>query len=351
MFKSLSKTLIVFTLLTFPFLLGYRMTQKQYNIKRPYQEYVIYSAHVSDYLFTDKIDSWLNRNTILNKWNGFNHHMGGASGAGVLLSTLAIFGLFSIKKNINSLSLQIKWDPLTSFFVVTGLIGLIFSLGPRVSFNGLYGEIPLPYHFIVKYVPLLGSLRVTARWAFLFYLGIVFLGVNKFSLIINKNRWFGIFVGLILLLEYIPKPITANSLDYLTSGDISLKRICETRETTLLHVPVTHLSASGGITSGLSYITTKELATIENKCKLVNGYSGYDMPEIFAIEQQVMIAIKSRDSQSLAEITKASGAKILVLNTKWIESNLDFINNQHVLKALPIDKGELQDDEVYYLID
>lgn len=339
-------TILVFVMFSFPLLAGYRSTQKQYQIVRPYAEYVIYSAHISDYLFTEKINGFLSNTRLLEKWNGFNKHMGGASGTGILLTILAIFGFGVWKKNKSTLSFTFPWSTETQYFFLIGILGLVFSLGPRLSVNGEYANIPLPYHAVIKFFPIITSLRATARWAWLFYIAVLYFAGRHITQI--KRRSVYVLLLLLLAAEYFPLSLQTTFKNYWGPIEEIQKSYCSQKQTVVLHVPVTHLHARGGLAEGLSYITTNQFASHRTGCYLVNGYSGYDMPSLFLLGDKIQHSLETKDEKQLYSLARETGADIVTFDTRYLKLDPDFEKILRTSHQLP--SGGLRDDESYYIV-
>lgn len=83
-----------------------------------------------------------------------------------------------------------------------------------------------------------------------------------------------------LFLEALPFNLTTTAGSYVDDRTEVLRNICSDEKQVLLELPVTHLEAGNNIVEGLTYLTTSQLASTFHGCYLVNGYSGYDLPEI-----------------------------------------------------------------------
>lgn len=277
---DIKKFLIVF----FVFLLGagyfingYINVKKHYNFVRNYGEYVTYSAHLTDYIFTTGIDSVFNKTLFAKKWNSFNKHAIGESAAfpGFIISLVFAFSVLIILKRKNSLVVGFKIKSEDLFFLALVILGLLFSFGPRLNFNGVYSEIPTPYTFIVKYIPFFDSIRGLARWSFLFYLGLTYY-FAKFLL--SKKNFIVIVVFALCLMECLPTSYITTKEDYIDIyTDEILKNECFVKQDSiLLEIPTNHLMVGKGIYVGLNYISKRQLATTYHGCALVNGYSGFE---------------------------------------------------------------------------
>lgn len=309
--KHLLFVLGSFTLLASPVIYGYLKVEKQYNVQRNYGEYVFYSAHLSDYIFSRGYKSIIHNLQPINLWNSYNHHtIGGvALFPGFVLSILGLLGIIvSFRKPKN-------YD---YFFLFLILIGIIFSFGPRVNFNGTYAEIPLPYHFLLKYSPLFEVIRAPSRWMFLAYVGFTFFTLK---VLYQKSLKTGVFVLLvgIVLLEYLPLNIKSHSETYIQEKDQTLMTLCKNKPVIVLEVPVTHFDAGRDILEGLNYITKTILASTYHKCNLVNGYGSYDLPSIATLTNSLYDSSVEKDIEGFLSQLETSKAEFLVLNRMYMK--------------------------------
>lgn len=281
-YDEIKKLFIVF--LTFIlgagyFIYGYLQVKKHYNFVRNYGEYVTYSAHVTDYVFTTGIDSLFNKTYVAQRWNSFNKHVLGerASFPGITVFFIFVISIIFVSQKRGKIifGLSMKYEDI--FFLFLILFGFVFSLGPRLSFNGVYSEIPTPYTFLVKYVPFFDSVRGLARWSFLFYIGLIYF-LGKYLL--NKKIWLVSLIFALCLVECIPVNYKTTNEEYIDKNtDKILRNLCLVgNNNILLEVPTSHMSVGKGVYIGLNYISKRQLATIYHGCRLVNGYSGFEPP-------------------------------------------------------------------------
>ena len=335
-----------FLLLSGVFIKGYFDMRNEHNIKRDLGEYITYSAHLSDYIFSSSINSLIHKSAPINKWNSFdkNGWGGHASFEGFLLLTFGLIGLFVIVKEKKNIAIILKLDRQKGFFISVMMIGLLFSLGPRINFNGTYAHIPTPYSLILKYVPLFEATRVPARWSFLFFLGVTFfalLGLDKISQ--NKYRNYilcGFFV--IFLLEYLPLNIKASVGSYSDDRDLVLKQLCQSEKQVVLELPATHLNAENNIADGLSYITAVQLSSTVHGCYLINGYSGYDMPSILDLSERMDQSIDQNNTgqfisdlrQRDIDLVKFNPDSFPPLRQGNLQNFFDSLENEKELKKI-----------------
>ncbi len=295
--------------------------KKEYNIQRELGEYITYSAHLSDYLFTSSINSSIHQSPLMKKWNsndknGWGEH---SSFPGFLVFFLGLAGIFVLIKDKNEISLNLKLDRQKSFFISVMLLGFIFSLGPRLNFNGQYAFIPMPYTLALKFVPFIDATRAPARWSFLFFFGLTFfalVGLDK----ITPRKYQTFLLSscfLIFILEYVPLNLTSFAGSYTDSRDNVLKELCADKKEVVLELPVTHLTAGTNIADGLSYITKTQLASTYHGCFIINGYSGYDIPENFELGNRLEGYIEANDPNQFVNELKNRNITIVKFNPSY----------------------------------
>lgn len=294
--------------------------KNDYNIQRPLSEYIQYSAHLSDYVFTSA-DTTLYKTSIISAWNSFNKHGFGerAQFIGFLFSALFIFGFFKFTKLKNKLFLSFDINKHSVFFGLIIFFGLIFSLGPRLNFNGNYVHIPLPYTILLKYFPFFDSVRSLARWSFLVYFGILFFVLFTVNNILNsKKKFILIIIFTLFIIEYLPVNIKASSEVVMNDDYQKLSEICN--KDVLLEVPYTHLfGIENGVIEGLNYISKVQLASLEHSCFLVNGYSGYDLPENIVYFQALTKSLEDGTYDLYLQQLKEKNIKYIKHNNAYIE--------------------------------
>jgi hypothetical protein len=324
--KNLLIIFLTFIVLDGIFIKSYIDMKNYYQIHRDLGELVTYSAHLSDYIFTKNINSIFHHSGIMAKWNSFNHNFvgGQASFPGFLLFFLSIFGLFkfTINKHLFSVKLSLKKE--TVFFVILLITGFIFSLGPRLNFNGAYAYIPAPYNFVVKFLPFIEAARAPSRWSFLFYIAIIYFSLVFINKLQTKKRFKYIITGIILLFlfEYVPINIQTHHETYIDGHYQLLKDICSKQKRTVLEIPVTHLDVYPTIGEGVSYISKVELSSNYHQCYLINGYSGYDMPSIFSMSSKLNQSMANYDWENFISELKRNQVDIIKVNVEFLHPDL-----------------------------
>ena len=217
--------------------------------------------------------------------------------------------LIKVAYKKNTLKIEFNLDNDDLYFLLLLIFGSLFSLGPRLSFNGVYSGIPTPYTFLIKYVPFFDSVRGLARWSFLFYLGLSYFFTKYLS---NKKLWFVLFFIIIFALENFPFSLVSTKEDYIDlNTDYILKNYCSKDKTVLLEIPMNHLMVGTGIIDGLNYISKRQLASTYTQCYLVNGYSGYEPPEQTKFYTDVDEAIINENASLFIDLLKSRQVSLI----------------------------------------
>jgi hypothetical protein len=244
--------------------------------------------------------------------------MGGkAAFPGFTLAVLSLLSLFKISKKNNSLKIEVELKERKAFFLLLAIVGFVFSLGPRLNFNGNYAHIPLPYWILLKTVPFLEPIRALCRWSFLFYLGLI--GFSFEYVRERKNIFIPFAIFFFFLVELFPLNIQTYKDSYLDSKTEILKNICQKQKKVVLEVPITHFDGTGGIVAGLTYITKVELASSYHNCYLINGYSGYDLPSLLKFRDDFYQALATKNSEDLISFLKQNNVDIIQINRERLD--------------------------------
>lgn len=303
-FISLSKQaiilLVVFLLTAGISIYGYMLAKSEYGGKRELGEFITYSAHLSDYIFPVRNHtSVLYQNPLIVRWNGFDNHNLGEKAAfiGFLPLIIVFFYLVKYDRDKKSLTFSVKLNKLTLFLVLLGLLSFIASLGPRLSVNGSYLHIPLPYDLAIKSVSLIEFLRALARWFSLVTLAIALLlalGLDNFfdNLTKRLSQQKVFIVGLLIfglfILEFYPKPLEVSKKEW-WSPTYSFMRdnLCIKNSPAVLEYPFVYRNWDGGLIKDLQYKMVILLASTQHSCKILSGFSGYEPPEYIKIKGQL----------------------------------------------------------------
>lgn len=298
--KQLVILLMVFTITAGISIYGYILAKNEYGGKRELGEFVTYSAHLSDYIFPLSNDtSLLYQSSLFTKWKEFNHHYIGESAAfiGVLPAIIIFLYLFKYKRDKSALSFSINLNKVTLFLVLISLISFISSLGPRLSVNGTYLYIPLPYTLVLKYIPPIEFLRGLARWFSLLTLAVallVGLGLDNFfesltKKISQKNIFIiGFLIFVLFVVEFYPKPLEVSKKEWWSKAyDYMKDELCVKNSPAVVEYPFVYRNTDGGLIKDLQYKMVILLASTQHSCKILSGFSGYEPPKYIEIKEQL----------------------------------------------------------------
>lgn len=308
------------------FVKGYIDMKHLYNAKRDIREYIGYSASLSDYLFTTEINSLFHKSHFMNLWNRFDKNQGShGSFPGFIIFIPAAFALFRISKKDQAISISTEMNREKTFFFLLIILGLLFSLGPRLNFNGNYAYIPLPYYLLLKFIPGMESIRGLVRWNFLFFMGFTYFSLITFTKLtyLRYHKYLFVLVFAIFILEYIPFNIQSSKLSYITDDHQILKTLCLKEKQVLLELPVTHLDAASNIREGLQYMTANiMLPSTYHGCLLVNGYSGYDLPENFSLASTLNKLIETQQTRKFINQLREKNIDLVKFNPQYFVKEL-----------------------------
>ncbi len=335
-----------------PFLWKYFDTQHAYQIHRSYGEYAFYAAHITDYFFHQirPFRSFL-AGTVFSGWNKFNQHTIGewVSWPGISLVLLSTAGLFSFKFGKKVQEISIRLNQIDVFFFILLVTGFIFSLGPRLNVNGIFTNIPLPYHLVMKVLPLVEPVRATNRWAFLFYLGLAYFS-GKALQKIEDNRVRNVVIAMmtvVFFLEIIPLQIPASSRSYyLQSRYLEIEQACAAEQKVLLEYPMNWQIESTGNEFYLPYKSEMLLASLQHGCYLVNGYSGFTPREIEEYEISITQAVQKNSPASFEKLLDKKNVSLLKLNVVAQDASDSarlraFFSELHSFTAVSSDEGSI----------
>lgn len=302
---------IISIFLATPSILGYYLVSQTYHLKREYSEFLVYSAHLSDYLFPHpKHESILYTSSIFQKLSKLQYHLVGESAAFLGLGPIifSIFYLFpKIKKTVQKPYIHWKVifeiDKLSLVAILLILMGFIFSLGPRLWINGQYTHIPLPYNLLLKIFPPLEIIRAVARWYFLIVLGIsIILGLGYLRVerkMPRKNylvRFLPLIALVIFFIEFWSKPFPVFKEEWMNPAyEFLSNNICRNSTEVLLEYPLTYRNWDGDLKKNLRYRSLILLASTQHKCKILSGYTGFEPQPYVEIKQEFDDGFSQKD--------------------------------------------------------
>ena len=211
-------------------------------------------------------------------------------------------------------------------------------MGPKLSVNGYFTGIPLPYAVLLKFFPVFEPIRATSRWSFLFYIGATYfaiLGLQKLTtkLSFKTNLLLNTLVLAIFVLEVFPIKTKYETKFFSPTAYQKITELCHNSTQVLLEYPLNQTSMEANVATNLSYKTTQLLSSLSHSCKLVNGYAGYDPEEYQYFESQLSQALTAEDRALFFETMRKQNVEIIKLNksdlaeksaliTKgWLKSN------------------------------
>lgn len=288
-----------------PFLYYYIQTQKAYGIVRQYGEYVLYSAHFSDYFFNALLHS-VSSVTIWSTLNSFNHHTIGEMAVFPGLTLISFAFYYFYKK-------QRKLTQVDFFFICLIIVGFVFSLGPRLNINGRYTAVLLPYAVVLKLLPLVEPIRAVARWSFLVIIGLTYFASQSLGILKSKLFWF-YFAVLLYCLEILPIHQEGSVYAYSSSAYTSIEAACHTAPTVLLEFPITQSQKNADVATNLRYRTASMIASLEHGCYIVNGYSGYDPTDYLRFEGELLQAVNEEDGNHFLKLMHQRNIRFIKIN-------------------------------------
>lgn len=317
--KGIGIFCLIFIILSGPFILKYKQVKSSYGITRDLGEYVLYSAHLTDYLFTTHYHSFISTLSPVVKWNNFNMHRSGEAAGfpGIVLLTLSFLGIFIYSRNFSSFNLKIPLSFNHIFFLILTISGFIFSIGPRLNANGVYLAIPLPYEIMLKYNPLVEPIRGISRWSFIFYFGLVFfacIGLQKINQR-TKSNLILVILSTVFLLEMLPMNKITESKNYYPEVYKTIEGLCQSKSV-LLEYPMSQFNKDVNIITNLTYRTQILLASVNHKCKVINGYSGYIPKQYQDYEDKLQKAVENNDKLEFLKLLDSKEISIFKLNKR-----------------------------------
>ncbi len=290
----------VVAILAGPFAYKYYQVKSYYQVDRPLEEYINYSAGILDYFSNAHYWSILTTQPQMQRWNTLIATSAGGYFPGFVLTALAGCSLMIITKRK-----PVRWgvglevNRASVFFLVLLLSGVLFSLGPRLRVGAVYVGPPLPYAVLLKFVPLFEPVRAVARWSFLVSLGMVYFAMIGLERLLRHKQAVGrewlVVVGLLLVfsLELLPlkRPYQpASPQQHIEPHLAELCSIDQDEEgVVLLEYPFTYnpYGDARGIFEMLQHWTGVVLDATSHNCRVINGYSGFFPPEYQEYEAAV----------------------------------------------------------------
>jgi hypothetical protein len=312
----------VSVLIIAPFAYKYIAVQKSYHVERTLGEYITYSAHTTDYLFTNSYQSLGAQ--VLKAWNRFDKHTVGERAAfpSFALMATALISLFAIKRTKGGFSISTTtFTPEKAFFALLIITGLFFSFGPRLSSNGSYLSIPLPYFLFLKLVPIFEPIRALARWSMLLYMGVLYFALLTISAQRSqlKRSLLVVCLSILYAFEVFPQQKQGRAEIYYPDIYAVVEEQCKQKPLVLLELPFDQNKPSANVATNLSYKTKLELASVHHGCMIINGYSGYEPLDYIRYYQELEATINENDQHAFFELLDQRNTDMIKLNKQEIE--------------------------------
>lgn len=321
--KEFCVIIITFLVISSPSIYGYITMQQLYHPSYEQGQYVNYSAHITDYILVTFNNSLLNK-LLLQPFIGiFNRHkVGEMAGFVGMLPLIIISGWIIMSLRGVSATKQSK-KVINLWLILLIIFSLIFSLGPRMNWNGKYLVTPLPYMFILKYVPFSGIMRALARWYFVvtFSVGILaILGLDNIQKNLSNKllkRWLLPIIFILFLFEFYPVSAQVSNSTWWTPAYTKVKQVCEKNPGAMLEYPFEYRAADKDVLKNLSYKTGILLSSMEHDCEILSGFSAYE-PKKY-LEYQKFFQDRNFDRSTMKLLND--------LKFKYIKFNLDSMNS------------------------
>ncbi len=320
MVKRFAVTAVVSLILSAPIILGYLQVRINYQARRDYREYIIYAAQPNDYLFPVHLSSLIGSFPLVHKWAGLSSNAGFFPG--MVMAILGLVGLFSKLSQLKLISYKkqltlskVNFFGSSGYFLVLACLGFLFSLGPRLSFNGQYIGWPLPYLVLLKFLPPFEIIRVTQRWSLLFFLGLSYFAALGLKRIAHHQAW--LLTGSLVLLycaELIPLGAAFRSFNYYPAAYLPIAQVCQQQKVNLLEYPLTQFVDGVNISTNLTYRTAIMLASVNHGCDITNGYSGFIPREYQDFEEKLSSAVEEKDQVRFINLLSGRQVRIFKLN-------------------------------------
>lgn len=340
----------LFFLLGFIITAGYfaakfSLVQKAYNIKRSADEYVNHSMQITDFFFNPSQSLWTE--TVYKYMNVHNHRLGGETfGTGFVFLATSIFGVHILKKT--KLNKADKF--ICGFMVFMFLWGMIAILGPRLSINGKYLAIPLPYIFPLKLTPFFTALRVVSRWFFIVEIGLLYFTGYAIQFVFNKYSpkkayLIILFILLLYAIEIVPIKQRTAVDTYKNSSYDQIISNCKPNQV-VLEYPFAPEQPKTHVLITLNYWVKMILNLMHYDCQLVNGYSGFQPKHIDEFIHFFRLAVEGSDTKTIFDLLENKNVTYIKFNkTMMLEESIT-----RVTKLFTTDSYKVLLDSSEYLV-
>lgn len=318
-----------------PIVIPYYQVSHEFNYVRPLTDTIHFALQPEDFLYPNQYTRFEPYLLALSNMHHYHVISGEMKGGflGLIFSILAIGVIIYFIKNWK------KSKPLFNIFMITGLLGLILSLGPFLHFNRVTIHhpfpIPLPYLIFYFIFPGFQAFRDSERWEVLFILcAAIGICLMLTSLLKRYDLRWRIVVYLVLTVAVI---LEFNSpIQYMS---VTQKQQFPPFYTWLQNIPqntsIIILPMYNWNMSGSSVEMRREYySTIEFR-PMANGYSGFSPPP-----WQDFISMLQKNfpnNQSLKQI-QSLGIKDIVIDKDQYDNDyknhLSTVNGSTVINKL-----------------
>ncbi|HAU99215.1 MAG: hypothetical protein UX04_C0001G0090 [Microgenomates group bacterium GW2011_GWF2_45_18] len=292
--------LIPFLLVSGWVIIGYGDTQLRFEIKREAWEYVRYAADLADYGFTGRYNSVLNKLPLLQTYQSMQRSNGSVAFPTVVLTALALLGIWNARKH---------WSKLDSFALALMIAGFLFSIGTRLTFQGEYLAIRLPFLVFIKLFPFLEIVRAPSRWYFLLILGMLFFVGKTMKKIQNNSSWWLILVVLLYILESFPVYSPRSFVEYRPTIAV-LRSACKENKK-LLHIPMMFVKEDREIGQVVQYWSQNMFDSTSHSCIMSDGYSGFFPKYHRNLQERIEQTLQDGDSDGFWSTISSTGVEVL----------------------------------------
>ena len=262
-----------------PIIVPYYQVSHEFNYVRPFKDTIHFALQPEDFIYPNQYTRF---EPILMAFSNMRHYhpAGGELKAGFL--GLKSYTLGSILVILYFIKNWKKSKPLFNILMLTGLLGLILSLGPFLHFNRVTIHhpfpIPLPYAIFYYVFPGFQAFRDSERWEILFIIcAAVGLSMMLTTLLHRYNPRIRAAIYMVLICAVISEfnfpmqfmPITQKQnfpplYSWLRTTPVN---------TSLIIMPMYNWNMSGSSVE----MRREYYSTIEFR-PMVNGYSGFSPP-------------------------------------------------------------------------
>ena len=333
--KEISLSMATFILVSLPSVIGYLLMQKMYKPVYEQSQYVTYSAHISDYFLIFVNNSFVNIYFFRPLIGILNHHKSGEMASFVGIVPILVVSGWWLAESRAKFKKILKYRSQLLWLVFLIVIGFVFSLGPRMNWNGTYLVTPLPYWFVLKFVPLIGVMRAVARYYFLIIFALSILLLYSLDSIYSGIRnplWKKLFLPITFLLfviEIYPAPLQTSSRQWISPSYLFLQKACQNNSGAVFMYPFEYRDRAKNIGKYLSIKTNALLSSTLYACPTLSGFSSFE-PLLYKQWQEDFDTNGIGESQ--LKILKAHNFRYVRINREAL-NDVERMNPKIVIKT------------------